>query len=397
MLYRCASVTCRILSDRRALGHAYATLYADLATVILAKEWYQVAYKKSSFELDVMHNIIEPHFLSSLSSYLSKRKNCLEKSDKQDTNGRHHRIVELYQTEGRSIEQVSLKTWAKRLRTIKSYILWLLQRGKQSVLTVNNISNQFSVLSKNLEGYHADSIPEGLSKIAQNILLEVITPTHPANPWKSKEERIRNELIVRLLLETGMRIGELLSLEISDVNFTDDYICIKRKQDLRKDPRSRIPKVKRKGRELNISSELTQKIHEYVLDHRPKCKPYSNRHNYLIINHRKGRCLGQPLSIDSVSKIFDRIKLVDESLCGISPHILRHTYNDNLSELFDNLGISPEEEVNIRTYNNGWVLHSKMPGVYTRRHTREKAREVTKSRQDFVKEHLLKAQMEGSN
>jgi len=212
--------TAWLLSDRRALGHSYATLHADLEAVILAKEWYQEVCSKSSFELDVMHNAIEPNFLSSLSSYLSKRKNSIEEGDKQDTNARH-RIVELYQTEGRSIERVSLKTWAKRLRAIKPYILWLLQRGKQSALALNSISNQFNVLSKNLEGYHADSIPEGLSKIAQNILLEVITPTHPANPWKSKEERIRNELIVRLLLETGMRIGELLSLEISDVNFTD--------------------------------------------------------------------------------------------------------------------------------------------------------------------------------
>ena len=57
----------------------------------------------------------------------------------------------------------------------------------------------------------------GLSEEEQNRLLEVVHPNSPQNPWARKFNRIRNWLIVLILLVTGMRRGELMGLQIGDL------------------------------------------------------------------------------------------------------------------------------------------------------------------------------------
>ena len=55
----------------------------------------------------------------------------------------------------------------------------------------------------------------GLSRSAQNRLLEVCHPDHPQNPWHGNV-RIRNYLVMLLFLSFGIRRSELLNLYVSD-------------------------------------------------------------------------------------------------------------------------------------------------------------------------------------
>lgn len=47
-------------------------------------------------------------------------------------------------------------------------------------------------------------------------LLEIIKPFSPDNPW-TESSRTRNKLIVDIFIETGIRLGALNKLKISDI------------------------------------------------------------------------------------------------------------------------------------------------------------------------------------
>jgi len=51
------------------------------------------------------------------------------------------------------------------------------------------------------------------------------------NPWRNLDARIRNGLIVRMLLDLGIRRGELLGIEIRDVDFRKNELTIHRTPD----------------------------------------------------------------------------------------------------------------------------------------------------------------------
>jgi integrase len=61
----------------------------------------------------------------------------------------------------------------------------------------------------------------------------------------------------------------------------------------------------------------------------------------------------------------------------LSPHVLRHTWNDRFSEFMDQSGATPEEEEKMRKQQMGWSDRSKMAATYTRRHTRRKTNEAS--------------------
>ena len=50
-------------------------------------------------------------------------------------------------------------------------------------------------------------------------LLEVIKPSHPENPFQDQRTAERNELAVLMLLSLGIRRGELLGIQVPDINW----------------------------------------------------------------------------------------------------------------------------------------------------------------------------------
>ena len=61
----------------------------------------------------------------------------------------------------------------------------------------------------------------------------------------------------------------------------------------------------------------------------------------------------------------------------LSGHVLRHTWNDVFSKKMDEAGVTPENERQARSYLMGWSPTSDTAATYTRRHVREKAKEVS--------------------
>ena len=74
---------------------------------------------------------------------------------------------------------------------------------------------------------------------------------------------------------------------------------------------------------------------------------------------------GSPLSLAAVRQVFSQLSKASGIKC--TPHNLRHTWNDEFSELADKEGMSVEREKTLRRYLMGWSESSQMPDHYARR------------------------------
>ena len=96
-------------------------------------------------------------------------------------------------------------------------------------------------------------------------LMEVIDPEHPDNPFKDDASATRNRLIVVILAELGIRRGELLGVQVPDIDWSAQTLTIHRRPDDPHDPRLDRPGAKALTRELAMSGELTELLYDYVV------------------------------------------------------------------------------------------------------------------------------------
>lgn len=284
--------------------------------------------------------------------------------------------------------EVSVGTVAIRMLYVRDYLEWFvndriqlqarsgaamewaqrLQTALQSTLKALAARTPSVASSRNTVGKR-----EGLDKAVKQRLSEVLDPQNPENPWKGAHARERNALLVQWLRHTGVRRGELLGLRVSDVNFQKLTVTVVRNADAPEDPRVQQPLTKTADRILPISAELAAQTRKYVMGSRRAIKP-ARKHEYLFVANGTG----VPMSLSALNKVFTVLR---ESCPGLpenlSPHVLRHTWNDDFSDHADARGISPQEEERLRNYQMGWSATSQMGAHYSKRHTRKKAREVS--------------------
>lgn len=132
----------------------------------------------------------------------------------------------------------------------------------------------------------------------------------------------RNKLIFRTLYHTGMRIGEMLHLQVTDYDLPDptkktgDIYLIARNE---LDPDRQL---KTGERNIPVTSGLVGAIDRYVVQHRS----YVEGNPYIFVSHRDG----EPLSRNTVEKMFRVISEHCKIKC--TPHSLRHTHASELAD-----------------------------------------------------------------
>lgn len=143
----------------------------------------------------------------------------------------------------------------------------------------------------------------------------------------------RNKLLVYILYETGMRIGELLGLQIDDYSEIDwstdfGYIYI-----IDRDSEDTDRQQKTGSRTIPVSMDLLCKIDEYVTEHRPYVEG-----SELIFVSEKGKNKGLKITRNGIEDIFGKCSKRTGIKCH--PHLLRHTHLTELAEAgFDELFI----------------------------------------------------------
>lgn len=278
-------------------------------------------------------------------------------------------------------KSVSAATQATRLRYMADY-LGFLTTYMGAALSVSLRKELAFESDRALEALRAQIPPvskraklgarEGLSKEDQDRLLKVIDPDSPENPWERGFVRQRNWLIVVLLLATGMRRGELLGLQIRDLDQRLPKLRIIRRADTAEDPRRIQPNTKTNDREVELRPAIMRAVWSYISHHRKKIKA-ARKYPQLIVADE-----GQPLSLKSIDKIFVQIRAACPGLpVTLTSHVMRHTWNERFSEQAELLGLTDAVEERARNEQQGWADNSESAATYTRRHATRKGRELS--------------------
>ena len=283
------------------------------------------------------------------------------------------------------------RTRDQYLRLLKLYLSWCvtryIPRARQSPGTLTNIEVAFAdvadVIERRFESHIISAQPDrtryrSLTDTHLQIIRRLIRPGHAENPFP-KRVQIRNWLLIELLLETGIRRGELLKLYTTDINQGSQhaYVSINDREHDPGDPRAEEPALKTQGRTIGISEQLYAVYEHYIQsERRPRRygKPMKLPYRYLFISDR-----GRPLSIRALSHVLDRLFLAFEvahpgSLSTLSAHDFRHTFADRfLAYLVENRGLDLERAVDELRRVCGWSDTSAMPRRYASRYLAESA------------------------
>lgn len=223
----------------------------------------------------------------------------------------------------------------------------------------------------------------GLSSEEQDRVMSVVHPDSTDNPWSRGFVRKRNWLIVVLLLATGMRRGELLGLQIGDLNPREPKIRIIRRADVPEDARRVQPNTKTHDREIELTPSITKAIWTHINGERRSIRAARKIPQIFVSDE------GEALSGASIDKMFVQLRTACPGLpVALPSHVMRHTWNERFSEQADTLGLSEVEEQQARNQQQGWSDNSKMAATYTRRHTAKMGNEISLKLQERLDENL---------
>lgn len=130
---------------------------------------------------------------------------------------------------------------------------------------------------------------------------------------------IRDKFLVRLLFETGLRIGEALSLFLEDFQFD----AKQRKHKVQLTNRGELPnggKLKTGERKLDITQALMDLYDDYLYEVIDEFNP---DHNFVFVK-LCGKNPGEPLTY---SDVYATLKEIEKKTgIYITPHLFRHTH-----------------------------------------------------------------------
>lgn len=115
---------------------------------------------------------------------------------------------------------------------------------------------------------------------------------------------LRNWCMIHLMLDAGLRSGEVCRLHTGDVNFQQNHILV-------------LDGKGHKDRIIPLASSLKKYLHQYLMLYRP----YSE-HNFMFC---AANGTSEPISEDSVKSLFARIRK-KTGISRLKPHLLRHTF-----------------------------------------------------------------------
>lgn len=134
----------------------------------------------------------------------------------------------------------------------------------------------------------------------------------------SATTNIRDEFLIKLLFETGLRIGEALSLYIEDIIF--DHNKGHRIKLIDRGELSNGASQKTGEREIHVSQELIDLFDDYAYDILDELEIDTN----FVFVKLRGKNKGQPLDYSCVSDLFKRLK--KKTGIDVYAHLLRHTH-----------------------------------------------------------------------
>lgn len=376
------------LNRFRMRGCAANTLHGVCTTLAFFYRWLE------DMEIDLLARLEEGKFLTDPELYRLAditQYRAEDLPDDKDRKSSKTQVISLNRVgvNGKRKQDVRqsvvVGSQATRLRYIKSYLAFL--AGYIAATLTATKSAKLEVEAKRGVATLSAQIPwksnratlgsrVGVTKEQQDRLLAVVNPNSPANPWVRDFVRQRNWLIILLLLASGIRRGELLNLQISDLMQCEPRFNVLRRPDSAADHRVLQPTPKTRERTIELLPAVMRQVWRYVsLRHKIKA---ARQHPFLIVSED-----GDALSYKTIDKIFADVRRAWPDLnTGLSSHVMRHTWNERFSEQAEEMEIDATAEERARVEQQGWKDNSKTSQVYTRRYAARKGREISRKLQE---------------
>ena len=180
-------------------------------------------------------------------------------------------------------------TVARKVAALKSFFHFLRQEG----ILRANISGQLNApkVEKRL--------PKTLS--AQDVARLLAAPTHADGP-----KALRDRALLELLYASGMRVTELVSMQVDDIDLQQGTVT--------------CPGKGGQGRVIPIQAPALDGLAQYMAAGRPHLAKGSDE-RALFLNHRGQRLTRQGLWL-IIKAYAEEVNLADR----VTPHVLRHSF-----------------------------------------------------------------------
>ncbi|UVL81849.1 site-specific integrase [Pseudomonas sp. B21-028] len=296
-------------------------------------------------------------------------------------------------------ESIDAIKFNARCRHATNYLEWLAHQLihnsnteiSESITRMLNALDTLVVPTGSKHQRNREMIAKHLTVDMSEALIEFFSnPTAHVDRPANVGAAFRNATMLEILYETGMRIGEVLTLKLKD--FTParggDHavLRIQRNHDDAFDRRLRQPVAKTLGRDLSITEQLSMKIQDYLKSRANVPNAEFRDDDFIFINHRPNEHQGQPLELSAFYNALGLLRKKYPALSDLHPHLLRHDWNYRFSVSAKEKGLSEAEETSQRCYLMGWAPDSDMPKLYNFRHIMEGAAKTGLSTADHVSE-----------
>ncbi|MGI6595436.1 MAG: tyrosine recombinase XerC [Elusimicrobia bacterium] len=181
------------------------------------------------------------------------------------------------------------KSISRKVASIKAFFKFL---AKRKLISVNPALLLYT-----------PKVPEKLPSFLSEEEVIKIIQAPSGNSW----QMLRDKAIIELLYSTGIRVGELTSLAIKDINFLEETVKITGKG--------------KKERVAPVGTPAIKALTEY-LEIRP-----SGQTNYVFLNK-----YGKPLTARSVERLVEKYTKKAGIGKKVTPHTFRHSFATHMLE-----------------------------------------------------------------
>jgi tyrosine recombinase XerC len=173
-------------------------------------------------------------------------------------------------------------------------------------------------------------------------------------PDNSNVFGVRDKAILEVLYSTGMRVGELININLEDINFNNNILKV-----FGKGSKERI---------VLINDKAVKYMEYYINFARRKLLKNNEKERALFIN-----CFGKRISVRSIRNIVNKYIEKASIKKNVSPHTIRHSFATHMLDNGADLRIVQEllghvELSTTQIYTH--VTNSKIKKIYNEKHPR---------------------------